>query len=1108
MKQSNNNMDELSIDSATNEKVRIEMTNSGKQQKQQKKPHFRIDWRDLCYYQKPQSHIARFFNKINLSGETSAERDNLVSASTGGQPKQILNSLDGCFKSGQLSAILGPSGAGKSTFLSTLFGSKQEGAYGQTKVTWFTADGQLQSEKSKRAIRIASLPQHDHLLNHLTVYETLMFASKIKNPHSRKNTGKNFHRQNVKRVAKMLKISECLDTRCGKLSGGQYKRVSIGQELLSEPDVIILDEPTSGLDAMTCLTTVQTLKSIVMKHPMIIILTIHQPDIDVFNLFDHVYVIAQGGLAIYEGPPQNILSTLAEVDLKAPSGSYNPARFIVENAFVVAENNGQEVLAESKQATVSSAQMHSTSGSDEDDDYDDDDDGDDDDDYGRGKLKAGKQNYIKRSMLSLTEALSGKEMISGVSNNEKKRFDRKPLLNIGIQTLDGKLITSEQLAREKDKQIQDERWNLLKRLNQIQKAPYLESPLNLNPGDIISSDGQLSPLPSSAGTCQLPDSEKRVTYSPDGSLSLNCNGKTSHYHEDDWMAKSDYSSSGWSDSGKRGATVANGGHQGGERTTSGRSTAASFTVNRLGKASSLAHLDDINNPISKNPTGTDDGSNGEKMIKSEKLTSGRSLQAVNSNQQPVSERESISSSPSNDYEGDDQHGEIQDRALELPPGDQLAINFTQKAPRLSLSYRTHRNSVASSSAGAPPSESWSKKSGRMKRQFDKRLSAKHNCSKQKDHPIYYHAFLLTHRTWLSIVRDPIFFGIQACMHTIIPVLLALIFGSSQEEGCPRVGSFDLVEFAYSDAENMILNTVSSIRNSIGNIGIVFFEMFVLSFSINCITALVFPLDMYVLLKEYRNGWYSLRSYFFGRTLADLPVPIVLHSIGMAILYFLTGQPHSMWRFGAIIVLVILSSLVAQSIGLTIGALLMKSSQSAVLTAAGIVAPFFALSGFIVRIHTLPSIAQIAAKGSYLYHLLNGFIILRYGYGRCQCHSEDFEKNEAHQIPSNLHTLASMWIGTYSNEYPDSAVMKTGNSTNRTNVDPNIDVVDKMMTAFKMANSYGHQIQDCDDVLPYAMLDFNLRDKDIYWCFMMLVIMLLVSRFITFTAIYYKIRSFT
>jgi len=985
-------MDELSIDSATNQKVHVSdkfaknSTDCG--QEDTTRVQFRIDWRQLTYYQKPTSRLAKFFGAKPIKSNVEGIDGNDLTES-----KRILNSLDGCFKSGELSAILGPSGAGKSTFLSTLFGAKQEGAYGQTKVTWFK-DGQPLAVK-RRSIKIAFLPQHDHLLHHLTVYESLLFASKIKNA-TRPITGKNFHHQNVKRVAKMLKLSDCLDTRCGKLSGGQYKRVSIGQELLSEPDVIILDEPTSGLDAMTCLSTVQTLKSIVVKHPMSIILTIHQPDIDVFNLFDHVYVIAQGGLAIYEGRPQNIALTLAEVGLKIPSASYNPARFIVENAFI-AEN--ADILSETRCTSDLGGSVRDQGEESDANDNDDEKDADDIDD-----LEKQGQNYIKRSVLSLTEAISGKEMASG-------RRDKKPLLNIGIRTLDGKLITSEQLSKNNDKIQQIEKWNLLKRLNQIQKAKY-QNPLDSSYGD--SCGGEFR---SEATSPQSLDSKEGKTVAPSS-------------------AKSDYSSLGWSDHRAKA-------HECADEPTNRGGNVSQKPV----KAVSLAHL-------ASEPSSV------------KKFSGGNSLQFIGGNSS--SDHESIMSEEVDDFV-------VNFDDLDMDPNEEATCG-------------------------------WPNKPVRMKRQFDKRLSAKHNCSKQKDNPIWYHAFLLTHRTWLSIVRDPIFFGIQACMHVLIPILLGAIFGSVQEEGCPRIGNFDLVDFAYSDSENMIQSTVSSIRQSIGNIGIVFFEMFVLSFSINCITALIFPLDMYVLLKEYRNGWYSMRSYFFGRTLADLPIPILLHSLGMTILYFLTGQPHSLWRYSAIIVLVILASLVAQSVGLTIGALLMKSSQSAVLAAAGIVAPFFALSGFIVRIHTLPLVAQMAAKLSYLYHLLNGFIILRYGFGRCPCKEEDFEENSAHQIPKNLHTLASVWIGTYSNEYADSPIMSANNSS-RTNIDPNIDVVNKMLKTFKMANSYGHQIASCEDVLPYAMLDFNVRDQDIYGCFLAIFLMLIVSRFITFTAIYYKIRSF-
>uniref|UniRef100_A0A6G1SJV2 ATP-binding cassette sub-family G member 1 n=1 Tax=Aceria tosichella TaxID=561515 RepID=A0A6G1SJV2_9ACAR len=1172
--------DELSIDSKTDKKIQItpdksnynqETVSSTHSKTSTSKAHFRIDWRQLTYYKKERRSLASHFSLCNkLTNKQSQlqqqqqqphiyweddELDNEETASLGdssgrsyleggrlsrvgatestsastsvagpAKRRPILNSLDGCFRSGELSAILGPSGAGKSTFLSALFGDKQESSYGQTKVTWFppqaadhnqnnntatTTATQANAEplNTKRSIRIAILPQQDHLLNHLTVYETLMFASKIKNPH--KANCKSFHRLNVKRVAKTLKLTECLQTRCGRLSGGQYKRVSIGQELLSEPDVIILDEPTSGLDAMTCLTTVRTLKSIALKHPISIILTIHQPDIDVFNLFDKVYVIAQGGLAIYEGPPSGVVPTLAQVNLFMPSDNYNPARFIVENAFVAGPELSE--AADSISCVMDShphqldedgelvkQAEHNEESLDESNESDSEDDDDDDDGNGRHESKTAT-SFLRQSLSSITGALSGQTLkyssndlskspngtntataaatattlILGKGNDKRFRDSgRQPLLNIGIQTADGKLITSDQLTTSSRQQSRAatltmenelrkqtlERLRNLRRLNALQKERYYNGTGTLTDGSLTFSD----------------------VLSQQTSLSINEHNHRHHHHH----------------------------HQLAGSTSSTTGRPLSLDSRTLG-------------PVSPGASSPSSSSSSSTTSSSSSWTEARDdLELAH----PVaSDRASVQSQ--------DHHKLAGTTAINISGKSVAAAAKTTGANSGSGSQTTggesvhdmrqhhnHHHLVAMAGSGDERYSATTtatrpdRRAPKLRRQFDKRLSAKRVHSKQGDHPMWYHTFLLTHRTWLSIVRDPVFFGIQFAMHTTIPILLALIFGSQQEEGCPRVGNFDLVAFAYADDRSDFLQgTMRSIRKSIGNIGVVFFEMFVLSFAINCITALVFPLDMYVLLKEHRNGWYSLKSYFFGRTLADLPVPIVLHSMAMIILCYMTGQPLSWWRFSAVIGIVILASLVAQSVGLTIGALLMRSSQSAVLAAAGIVAPFFALSGFIVRIHTLPWIAQWAAQGSYLYHLLNGFIIMRYGFGRCPCSEEDFELDESHKIPGNIKTMASMWVGTYSNEFESSQPMMNQlqqhhRQHNKTNIDPNIDIIDKLMGAFKMANSFGHKVDNCDDVLPYAMLDFNLHDSDIWHCVLSLVFMLLVSRLITFSAIYYKIRS--
>lgn len=59
----------------------------------------------------------------------------------------------------------------------------------------------------------------------------------------------------------------CQDTMIGGtfvrgISGGERKRVCIGNEIIINPSLLFLDEPTSGLDSTTALRIVQVLHDI------------------------------------------------------------------------------------------------------------------------------------------------------------------------------------------------------------------------------------------------------------------------------------------------------------------------------------------------------------------------------------------------------------------------------------------------------------------------------------------------------------------------------------------------------------------------------------------------------------------------------------------------------------------------------------------------------------------------------------------------------------------------------------------------------------------------------------------------------------------------------
>lgn len=218
--------------------------------------------------------------------------------------RPILSNLSGSVFSAQMSAVLGPSGVGKTMLLNTLTGRNTLEATGKVSL--------LGGGASKR-MSVVTVPQEDVLPSKLTALEDLRFTSHLKNPQRGFN-----HARNIERIVRHLQLDKFLDTRIDKLSGGEARRLSIGRELLSSPDIMILDEPTSGLDANTCKKIITALRDIVehsdaiLDRPMAVIVTIHQPQREVLDLFHRVYVMARGGRAIYEGPPSNLMPTLLE----------------------------------------------------------------------------------------------------------------------------------------------------------------------------------------------------------------------------------------------------------------------------------------------------------------------------------------------------------------------------------------------------------------------------------------------------------------------------------------------------------------------------------------------------------------------------------------------------------------------------------------------------------------------------------------------------------------------------------------------------------------------------------------------------------------------------
>jgi ABC-type multidrug transport system ATPase subunit len=144
--------------------------------------------------------------------------------------------------------------------------------------------------------RIGYLPQDDCYYQELTVYDNIIYYLGFNNKYSKKN----LHKEAID-ILKKSQIVDKKDALMSSLSGGERKRAMIALTLSSEPEVLILDEPTSGLDSGSALNIIHNLKEYALKYNRMVILTIHNPGMGIFNMIDDLFFMTPDGL-FYSGP--------------------------------------------------------------------------------------------------------------------------------------------------------------------------------------------------------------------------------------------------------------------------------------------------------------------------------------------------------------------------------------------------------------------------------------------------------------------------------------------------------------------------------------------------------------------------------------------------------------------------------------------------------------------------------------------------------------------------------------------------------------------------------------------------------------------------------------
>jgi len=233
-----------------------------------------------------------------------------------GSTQLILAPTSGHFEPGTLVALMGPSGCGKTTLLDILAGKKTAAYEGTVHVNGKPRDD-LWS-------RISSyVPQQDIMPATWTVREAVLFNHRLKNVLP-KHVKEDSRSEIVDMLLADLGLGHVMDTKIGDatvrgISGGQKRRVTLARGFANRAQIMFADEPTSGLSATDAEACVRLMRLMAKKAGITIIVVIHQPRIEVANLFDHLMLFTSNpGRCVYNGSMKSAIAHWEAVGYPVP----------------------------------------------------------------------------------------------------------------------------------------------------------------------------------------------------------------------------------------------------------------------------------------------------------------------------------------------------------------------------------------------------------------------------------------------------------------------------------------------------------------------------------------------------------------------------------------------------------------------------------------------------------------------------------------------------------------------------------------------------------------------------------------------------------------------
>lgn len=225
--------------------------------------------------------------------------------------RELISHFDGCVRPGELLLVLGRPGSGCSTFLKAFCNQR----FGFEAVEGNVTYGGVEAAEIGKHFRgeVIYNPEDDLHYATLSVRRTLQFALQTRTPgkesrlegESRKDYVKEFLRV----VTKLFWIEHTLGTKVGNefvrgVSGGERKRVSIAEAMITRASVQGWDNSSKGLDASTALEYVRSIRAMTNMADTSTAVSLYQAGESLYQLVDKVLLIDEGK-CLYFGPAES-----------------------------------------------------------------------------------------------------------------------------------------------------------------------------------------------------------------------------------------------------------------------------------------------------------------------------------------------------------------------------------------------------------------------------------------------------------------------------------------------------------------------------------------------------------------------------------------------------------------------------------------------------------------------------------------------------------------------------------------------------------------------------------------------------------------------------------